>query len=527
MLYFLKAVFKGLMSRPRLNAATKGPESSLPRHVLDRQGSIFFANCRSWKQLTAKRTAALIVGICVAWSAPTAAGNMAHLAFIQIMDLNLRAGPGTQWRILRTLEKGAAVNVLEQGQQWLKVEYEGRSGYIRNKPGYVRLVAYTPQTDDANPDPASDVQSIKRQAAQLSAEIEKSKAEVTHFNQEEAKVLEALQGTEQALYRARRDVKAARTQLTELELQIETATKTYQALLAQVVRREAFAAKRLRALYKLYALGSWTVLASAQSATDLMVRKKALERILAYDQSQLAALAQDKGRLLSALMHLGQQREQKASLEREWQKHIAAMSTRQSAREQLLCRIRDRKSLALAAIRAMQQATRQLDAAIGKLEARQPGTNEGPHMAGRHEFSQLKGLLNLPVKGKIIFLYGPYRSTRYHVVNFYSGINIQADRGEPVHAISEGVTLFSNWFKGYGNMVIIDHGNHYYTVYAHLEEIFKSPGDSVQAGEVIATVGDTGSLSGPGLHFEVRHHGKPLDPMLWIRVAKKESSDNG
>jgi septal ring factor EnvC (AmiA/AmiB activator) len=175
----------------------------------------------------------------------------------------------------------------------------------------------------------------------------------------------------------------------------------------------------------------------------------------------------------------------------------------------------------------MQQATRQLDAAIGKLEARQPGTNEGPHMAGRHEFSQLKGLLNLPVKGKIIFLYGPYRSTRYHVVNFYSGINIQADRGEPVHAISEGVTLFSNWFKGYGNMVIIDHGNHYYTVYAHLEEIFKSPGDSVQAGEVIATVGDTGSLSGPGLHFEVRHHGKPLDPMLWIRVAKKESSDNG
>jgi septal ring factor EnvC (AmiA/AmiB activator) len=66
-------------------------------------------------------------------------------------------------------------------------------------------------------------------------------------------------------------------------------------------------------------------------------------------------------------------------------------------------------------------------------------------------------------------------------------------------------------------MIIIDHGNHFYTLYAHAEEIFKAKGDYVEAGEVIATVGDTGSMIGPKLYFELRHHGKPVNPLEWLK----------
>ena len=66
-------------------------------------------------------------------------------------------------------------------------------------------------------------------------------------------------------------------------------------------------------------------------------------------------------------------------------------------------------------------------------------------------------------------------------------------------------------------MIIIDHGTNYYTVYAHLEETFKSKGDLVETGEVIATAGDTGSMTGSKLYFEVRHHGKPVNPLLWLK----------
>ena len=122
----------------------------------------------------------------------------------------------------------------------------------------------------------------------------------------------------------------------------------------------------------------------------------------------------------------------------------------------------------------------------------------------------------MPVKGKIVSLFGPYKNTKFNVVNFRSGIVIKADRGEPIRSVCAGRTVYSSWFKGYGNMIIIDHGDNYYTVYAHVEEIFKKKGDMVETGEVIATVGDTGSMSGPRLHFEVRHHGKPLNPLNWI-----------
>ena len=125
----------------------------------------------------------------------------------------------------------------------------------------------------------------------------------------------------------------------------------------------------------------------------------------------------------------------------------------------------------------------------------------------------------MPVSGKVITRFGLFKNTRYNVANFRSGIDIRADRGEPVRAVSSGKILYSSWFKGYGNMLIIDHGDSYYTVYAHAEEIFKKKGESVDIGEVIATVGDSGSMVGPGLYFEVRHHGKPTDPLVWIKKS--------
>lgn len=125
----------------------------------------------------------------------------------------------------------------------------------------------------------------------------------------------------------------------------------------------------------------------------------------------------------------------------------------------------------------------------------------------------------MPVKGKIISSFGLYKNTEFNVMNIQSGIDIKADRGSPVHSVMEGEVIYSSWFKGYGNMIIIDHGDHYYTLYAHVEELYKKKGDKVITDEVIATTGDSGSMSGPGLHFEIRHHGKPVDPVKWLKKS--------
>ena len=170
----------------------------------------------------------------------------------------------------------------------------------------------------------------------------------------------------------------------------------------------------------------------------------------------------------------------------------------------------------LAAIDALAQAAAALEGKIASLNTAELETTP-ENNASQLLFSAHKGLLIMPVNGKIINLYGEYKNPKYNITNFRSGIDIKADQGEPIRSVFNGKVIFSEWFKGYGNMIIIDHSNSYYTVYAHLEETFKSKGDAVDAGEVIATLGDTGSMTGAKLYFEVRHHGKPMNPLNWLK----------
>jgi septal ring factor EnvC (AmiA/AmiB activator) len=187
-----------------------------------------------------------------------------------------------------------------------------------------------------------------------------------------------------------------------------------------------------------------------------------------------------------------------------------------SNREKLLARIRVDKAAQLAALDHLEEAARALDLKMRAL-SRPPGASAGGPHAPARPITASKGLLIFPVKGKIINLYGPYRHPRLNVQAFRSGIDIAAERGEPVRAVHAGTILYSGWFRGYGNVVIIDHGDHFYSVYAHLEDVFKTVENWVEAGDVIATAGDSGAMGAAGLYFELRHHDRPLDPMEWLR----------
>jgi septal ring factor EnvC (AmiA/AmiB activator) len=96
-------------------------------------------------------------------------------------------------------------------------------------------------------------------------------------------------------------------------------------------------------------------------------------------------------------------------------------------------------------------------------------------------------------------------------------VDIEAAVGRDVTAVHAGHVVYTGWFKGYGNLIIVDHGNEYYTLYAHIAEIEAKEGEDVRQGQRIGTVGDTGSLAGPRLYFEVRYQGRPLDPEQWLR----------
>jgi len=127
----------------------------------------------------------------------------------------------------------------------------------------------------------------------------------------------------------------------------------------------------------------------------------------------------------------------------------------------------------------------------------------------------LKGTLRWPVSGTVRTGFGRHKHPRFDTYTVHNGIDIAVPAETPVGAVHEGTVVFADLFRGYGLMVVVDHGDKHHTLYAHLGEARVAPGRHVAAGEIVGTVG-TSSLEGAGLYFEFRRDGRPQDPLEWL-----------
>lgn len=129
-------------------------------------------------------------------------------------------------------------------------------------------------------------------------------------------------------------------------------------------------------------------------------------------------------------------------------------------------------------------------------------------------FANLQGRLRWPVQGQIAAHYGTSRGLG---ASKWQGVLIAAAEGQNVHAISRGRVVFADWLRGFGLMLIVDHGEGYMSLYGQNQNLRKSVGDAVESGEVIASAGNSGGHMNPGLYFEIRRNGAPVNPALWCR----------
>lgn len=128
-------------------------------------------------------------------------------------------------------------------------------------------------------------------------------------------------------------------------------------------------------------------------------------------------------------------------------------------------------------------------------------------------FHQLRGKLSLPVRGELVNRFG---SPRADGGALWKGLFIAARAGDEVRAVAAGRVVYADWLRGFGNLLIIDHGEAYMSLYGNNEALYKRVGDPIRGGETIATVGNSGGNPDSGLYFELRHQGKPLDPLGWV-----------
>ena len=359
----------------------------------------------------------------------------------------------------------------------------------------------------ASSPPSEDRQKrIKEIESKLSDEEQKLKA----FDSQEKDLLAQLAHLEQEVAEARLSVHKVKESIRLEKIEMEK----LKSRLANSERRlqdvETQVAKRLAALYKYARKGYVKILTDARDLGQFWQRVMYLKVIMKEDQLILEKLTQQKRKEEKQVARIKQELDQKqlsyegnkirlSSLEKDLEKKVIR-----------LMKVHKEKEFYETAVKELQVAAKNLKQTISNIEKKDNHLNS---MLSRFEDS--KGQLPFPLEGKVIKAEKLSASrSRY----LHKGIFIECDSGAEVKAVFPGRVDFSGKLKGYGEVIIINHGSRFFTISAHFSHRIKEKGDLVEAGEVIGFVGPNGSSKAARLYFEIRRAGASLDPLSWLRV---------
>jgi len=390
------------------------------------------------------------------------------------------------------------------------------------------LLSSTPgQAAESKTGSSSRLLEKREELKQVKKDLDRERKQAQQVAQKERSLSDELDRTSRELQQKGRELKELQAKLKVSTDRLKTTQRDIALTRTQLNQVQGLFRRRVRAIYKQGRHGYAQALLSSDDLSDAGRRIRYLAAIANQDQRMVAAYT-------DALTTLDTQQtilEQSKTELTTGQQAVAAKREEilgeQHTRRLLLAEIQEQKKGHLTAIRELELATRDLQALIGRLQrekrpqlrrapypvpSRGPGLPEGPVGS----FGSLKGRLPWPTTGTPVSTFGRQEHARYRTVTFNHGIEIRASEGQKVASVFGGVVLYADWFKGYGRLIVLDHGEGYYTVYAHIAKILAKVGDQVEKGQTIGLVGNTGSVNGPQLYFEVRHRGGPQDPVAWL-----------
>jgi len=359
-----------------------------------------------------------------------------------------------------------------------------------------------------------------RELEGIRKKIENEKKGLSQLQVKEGSVLDSLGKIQSELDMRNQELKRATAKLIAVSDELALKESEAQSLDQSFASRSAILNRRAVALYKWHKSGSpLAVFNGDVSVSALLQRRKYLVTALSFDRQLLLKLQQESE-------HQEILRRELATKKQELDEEQRALSTaKQAVRREaekkrvLLAGLRQQKGTRLKVLREMEAAAARLEKVIDEISKRalnKPRETLPPRSPGTG-LEALRGKMEWPVRGKVIAPFGKFRHPEFAAEIVRKGIDIDAPVGEEIRAVEKGVVVYADRFAGYGKMVIVDHGERYYTIYGHLSEILKKTGDELKRGEIIGKAGDSDSLAGAKLYFEMRKDGHSVDPMPWFR----------
>ncbi|HXN81582.1 MAG TPA: peptidoglycan DD-metalloendopeptidase family protein [Myxococcales bacterium] len=382
---------------------------------------------------------------------------------------------------------------------------------------------------------------------ELDARLEKERAAAAQLSQRESGLLGKLAELERQVEVEGRALRAAQARLRVADGRLSSSERRARAADDEVARASRELAPRLIARYRLGREGYVRFLLGARSVTEVLRRRRLFSAILERDFDALDDLHLRSEQAKAARDELARSRDELSGSAAVEQERRSALEARATQQRRMLAQVQQEKGLHEQAIRELEEAARALAQQIAELQKKRStspdaagargtaasgGSSAGPTGNGPSRSSReppvrsARGRLLFPVPGgQIEARFGRAIDPRFGTVTLQRGIDVRAPEGAPVRAVHGGTVVHAGWFRGYGNLMIIDHGDGVFSLMAHLATLDRGVGDQVRRGDQLGTVGDTGSLKGSYLYFELRDGQKPFDPEPWLakaRVAAKK-----
>jgi septal ring factor EnvC (AmiA/AmiB activator) len=376
---------------------------------------------------------------------------------------------------------------------------------------------------------AAGVDSKKDQLQDLKGRIEALRREVAAGEESRAYAADQLRETESAISSANRLLRELGAERDELKAQLSDLDAQSQRLDRQTGAQQSQLARLLNRQFVGGDADALKLLLSGhdpnQSARDTYFLTQ-LSRAKADLIQQLRAVAAEKKHLADAARA---RQAQLAEIERRQQESHAQLLERKQQRLTTLAALADRlqaQRREISTLRRDEQRLTKLIEGLGRIAANKkaapaagsgraatapPARSHDPGNVGG-AFAALRGKLRLPVKGTIA---GRFGSPRAEGGANWKGVFIRAAEGTEVKAVAGGTVVFADWLRGFGNLLIVDHGDDFLSVYGNNESLLAEVGAAVRGGESVATVGNSGGNPDSGLYFELRHRGQPFDPLKW------------
>jgi septal ring factor EnvC (AmiA/AmiB activator) len=380
---------------------------------------------------------------------------------------------------------------------------------------------------------------LKERQEELRGRLETLRQELAKNEGSRAEAADQLRAAESAISDANRRLRQLTGQRTVTEAELANLEAQSRRLDRQIVVQQEELA---RLLYRQYVSGD-------SDALQLLLAGRDPNEV-ARDSHFLTLLSQAKAEMIGNLRtNLAEKQKfaatqrdktsELAEIERTQQDQRASLRGQQKQRQIVLAQISDKINTQRQEMDSLrrndQRLTKLIDGLakiIAQADRRKPKakpagsakiksrpamrTDDGPDPGSvDSDFARLRGRLHLPVRGEIVSRFGTPRAEGGAV---WKGMFIRSGDGGEVHAVADGQVVYADWLRGFGNLMIIDHGDGFLSVYGNNQALLQQAGDAVHAGDAIATVGNSGGNPESGLYFELRHQGRPFDPIRWVSL---------